>query len=370
MVQTRMERCLLSLQLAASLALISLPVFAQSHRHPLQAALPAIMDSAAIPAISIAVIDNGQISWREGFGVKDSITQQPVSATTIFRAASLGKPVFAYAVLQLSKQGKLALDTPLVKYVPAGYIQARFLKEPMSDDRIALITARMVLNHTSGLPNWRTEGKPLVTLFPPGSRYSYSGEGYYLLQTVVEYLVKQPIETFMQQTVFKPLGMSHSSYVYQPVDSLSYVRSYDRERRRVPDEVEAANVAHTLRTTAEDYARFVIAAMMPAEGDTNPSTTLLSSPVKTDICQPGQVSWGLGIAIQHTAHGDLFCQWAKSPSASGYVIGSPSQKKAMIYLVNIANQGLRVGERLVELGLTYTDPLFGCFGVRPYNARP
>ncbi|GAB3702261.1 hypothetical protein GCM10027592_31490 [Spirosoma flavus] len=174
----------------------------------------------------------------------------------------------------------------------------------------------------------------------------------------------------MQQTVFKPLVMNHSSYVYQPVDSLSYARSYDGTGRLVSDEVEAANVAHTLRTTAGDYARFVLAALMPTGVNPTPSTTLLSSPVRTDICQPGQVSWGLGIAVQHTTHGDLFCQWAKSSSASGYVVGSPSQKKAMVYLVNIANQGLRIGERVVALGMEYADPLFSCFGVHPHNTRP
>ena len=207
-----------------------------------------------------------------------------------------------------------------------------------------------------------------MTLFTPGSRYSYSGEGYYLLQTVVEYLIKQPIEVFMQQTIFKPLGMNHTSYVYQPADSLSYARSYDGLGKPVADAIETANVAHTLRTTATDYARFVIAAMM--QPDSTTLTTLLSSQVQTDICQPGQISWGLGIAVQHTTKGDLFCQWAKSPSASGYVIGSPSQRKAVIYLTNVANQGLRVGERIVALGLNYADPLFGCFGVRPYNTHP
>ncbi|GAB3702259.1 hypothetical protein GCM10027592_31480 [Spirosoma flavus] len=134
MVHTLINRWTPSLSLAASLAMMSLPVVAQSPRHPLQTTLPTIMDSAAIPALSIALIDNGQISWCAGFGVKDSITKQPVSTTTIFRAASLGKPVFAFAVLQLSQQGKIALDTPLVKYVPTGYIQTQFLKGPMLDD--------------------------------------------------------------------------------------------------------------------------------------------------------------------------------------------------------------------------------------------
>ena len=370
MTQIPITRLSIGLLLVASLTLMSLPLLAQLPAQRLQIALPALMDSAAIPALSITLIENGQISWSEGLGVIDKTTRQPISVTTIFRGASLGKPIFAYAVLKLSEQGKLDLDTPLVRYVPSGYIQTQFLKGPMQDEQMTLITARMVLNHTSGLPNWRTEGKPLVSLFTPGSRYSYSGEGYYLLQIVVEHLVRQPIEVFMQQTIFKPLGMNHTSYEYQPADSLSYAHSYDESGKPVTDAVEMANIAYTLRTTATDYARFIIAAMMQPEPAPIILTTLSSSQVETGICQPGQIGWGLGIAVQHTAKGDLFCQWAKSPSASGYVIGSASQRKAVIYLTNVANQGLRVGERIVALSLGYADPLFACFGVRPYNAYP
>jgi CubicO group peptidase (beta-lactamase class C family) len=289
-----------------------------------------------------------------------------VATTTIFRGASLGKPLFAYAVLKLSEENKLALDTPLVSYVPKAYLEEHFLKSQLVDERMRLITARMVLNHTSGLPNWRSEGKPLTSLFVPGSRYSYSGEGYYLLQTVVEYLVKEPIEAFMQRTVLRPLGMKNTSYVYHPADSSRYARSYDMAGKLVQDEPEPVNVAHTLRTTADDYARFLVATLM---GQGLTSKAMLSSQVQTDICQPGRVFWGLGLAVQHTDKGDLFCQWAKSPAASGYVIGSADQKTAIVYFVNVANQGLRIAERLVKLGLNYDDPLFACFGVRAYNAR-
>ncbi|GAB3921120.1 hypothetical protein GCM10028804_16430 [Larkinella terrae] len=335
----------------------------------LKAALPSMMDSTGIPAISIALIENGKVTWTDGIGVKNKEKKQPISRTTIFRGASLGKPIFAYAVLQLCQSGKLALDTPLLTYVPQSHLEKVFFKGHMSDEQIKLITARMVLSHTSGLPNWRSEGKPITTMFPPGSRYSYSGEGYYLLQHVVEYVTQEAIETFMQKIVFKPLGMNSSSYVYHPADSLSYASSYDQAGKRVPDEVEAANVAHTLRTTAEDYARFVV-ALMDMNGIPDTATRAIVKPqIPTDICQPGAVSWGAGLAIQHTATGNFFCQWAKSPSASGYVIGSLTQKKALIYFVNIANQGLRIAERLVKIGLDYQDPLFACFGVKPYNYK-
>ncbi|WP_394351892.1 serine hydrolase domain-containing protein [Spirosoma agri] len=349
--------------------LLWVPSLAQSRLNQLQNALPSMMDSTGIPGLSIALIENGKVAWSGGVGVKNKGTKEPVSTQTLFRGASLGKPLFAYAVLKLSEQKKIALDTPLISYVPPSYVDTHFLKSPMGDERIKLITARMVLNHTTGLPNWRSEGKPLTTMFVPGSRYSYSGEGYYLLQTVVEYLVKEPIESFMQRTVFKPMGMTHTSYLYQAADSLQYARSYDMAGTLVADKQEMVNVAHTLRTTADDYARFIVAAMMKPGSEEQTAKALLSSQVKTDICQPEQVSWGLGFAVQHTATGDLFCQWAKSPTASGYVIGSTDQKTAVVYFVNVANQGLRIAERIVKLGLNYNDPLFACFGVRPYNAR-
>ncbi|MBC7920836.1 MAG: beta-lactamase family protein [Ferruginibacter sp.] len=362
------SKSLLRLAQYVFLGLFWLPSLAQSRLKQLQAALPSMMDSTGTPGLSIALIENGKVTWSAGLGVKNKSTKEPVSTETVFRGASLGKPLFAYAVLKLSEQGKIALDIPLVSYVPQSYLETHFLKSPMSDDRIRLVTARMVLNHTSGLPNWRSEEKPLTTMFVPGSRYSYSGEGYYFLQKVVEYVVKEPVESFMQRTVFKPLHMRHTSYVYNPVDSIQYTHSFDMTGKLVADEQEASNVAHTLRTTADDYARFIVATMMTGSAEKT-TKAILSSPVKTDICQPGRVSWGLGLAVQHTANGDLFCQWAKSPAASGYVIGSADQKTAMVYFVNVANQGLRIAERVVKLGLNYDDPLFACFGVRSYNAK-
>lgn len=351
------------------LCFLGLPALAQSRLDQLRKALPSIMDSTATPGLSIAVIENGKVIWSNGLGVKDKDTKEQVTNETVFRGASLGKPLFAYAVLKLSEQGKIALDTPLVAYVPRSYLETNFLKGSMTDDRMTLITARMVLNHTSGLPNWRSEGKPVATMFTPGSRYSYSGEGYYLLQQVVEYLLKEPVEPFMQRTVFKPLGMNHTSYAYNPDSANQYAHAYDMTGKFVADEQETVNVAHTVRTTADDYAKFITASMMqPGEAE-RVTKAILHLSVKTDICQPGRVSWGLGLAVQHTATGDLFCQWAKSPTASGYVIGSADKKIAVVYFVNIANQGLRMAERIVKLSLGYDDPLFSCFGVRPYNAK-
>src|SRR5262245_12589079 len=138
----------------------------------LQADVPALMKEADIPGMSIVVIRNGKVAWHNNFGVKNTKTAQPVDDNTVFEAASLSKPVFAYAVLKLVEQGKIGLDVPLTKYLPTPYIDG--------DPRLEKITARIVLSHRTGFPNWRP-GSSLSIHFTPGERFSYSGEGFIYL---------------------------------------------------------------------------------------------------------------------------------------------------------------------------------------------
>src|SRR5258708_27865944 len=94
--------------------------------------VPAIMKKGMVPGLVIAVIRGGKTTWVHGFGAKNAESGQPVTAETVFEAASLGKPVFAYGVLKLVDQGKLALDVPLMTYLPKPYIDG--------DERLAKIT--------------------------------------------------------------------------------------------------------------------------------------------------------------------------------------------------------------------------------------
>ena len=108
----------------------------------------AYLDYFRIPGISVAVIKDSQVVYHRGFGVKNAATREPVRDDTVFEAASMTKPVFAYTVLRLVDRGVLDLDTPLYTYFPYDDIA--------DDDRYKLITARMVLTHRTGFPNWRT----------------------------------------------------------------------------------------------------------------------------------------------------------------------------------------------------------------------
>ena len=135
------------------------------------------MAELRVPGVSVAIIKDAKIAWRKGFGVRNQHTAVPVDYDTVFEAQSMSKPVFAYRVMKLREQGVLDLDTPLTKYT-----QDIFLK---GDPRLELITARRVLSHTTGFPNWRAKEDPLSIKFTPGTQWSYSGEGYYYLQSVI-----------------------------------------------------------------------------------------------------------------------------------------------------------------------------------------
>src|SRR6266699_426718 len=114
---------------------------------------------------------------RRAFGVKDAASKVPVDDATMFEAASMSKPVFAYAVLKLCERGVLDLDTPLTHYTTSRLLAG--------DPRLDLITARHVLSHTTGFANWRSQSHPLSIAFTPGTQWSYSGEGYSYLQSVI-----------------------------------------------------------------------------------------------------------------------------------------------------------------------------------------
>src|SRR5438128_5458003 len=218
----------------------------------LETLIPQLMSEGDVPGLSIALIRDAKIYWARGFGFKDINTKAPVDLSTMFEAASLSKPVFAYAVMKMVERGELDLDTPLSKYLPA-YIE--------NDERLNLITAHRVLSHTTGFPNWR-QGKSLTIMFTPGERFSYSGEGFVYLQKVVERLTGQPLNGVMRKEVFAPLGMHDSTYVWQDAIESQMAAGHSQAGKAFPQHKgQEANAAATLRTTPTDYAKFVMAMM-------------------------------------------------------------------------------------------------------------
>ena len=134
----------------------------------LESFVPELMERAEVPGLSIAIIRDAEIILHGAYGVRNINTKEAVNDSTIFQAASLSKTLFAYAVLRMVEKGELDLDTPLSDYFGAAYIN--------NDDRVHQITARTVLSHTTGFPNWRQpRDGDLKMHFSPGEKFSYSG---------------------------------------------------------------------------------------------------------------------------------------------------------------------------------------------------
>jgi CubicO group peptidase (beta-lactamase class C family) len=292
-----------------------------------------------MPAVSIAIIRDGQLAWRRAFGVKDTGTNEPVDTDTVFAACSDTKPVFAYAVMKLCEKRVLNLDTPLTKYTS---------RRITADPRVELITARHVLNHTTGFPNWR-QGPDLPIQFTPGSQFQYSGEGFSYLQSVVVEITGESFEDFMRDNILVPLGMT-SSRVNWDMDYVRQIaKPHDENGKRIagkfytlPSASEAAEnlarygAAATLMTTPTDYAKFLLEFLNPKPAD----DSRLNDASRRDMLRP-QVKktsggWeGLAWALEeHEGTSMLFTHAGQDAGWYCFTAGSTERRSGLMVMLN------------------------------------
>jgi len=189
------------------------PALPAGRQQALESALTAAMHRHGIPGLSAAVATDGTVRFSSGYGMADVENSVPALPSTVYRLASVAKPITAVAVLQLAAQGKLDLDAPVQRYVP-GYPE-----KPWP------ITGRQLLCHQSGVRQW-TEEEFLSTrhygslaesleffkddplLFEPGTRTHYSSLAYNLLGSAVETASGQGFLDYLRDSVFAPAGMT------------------------------------------------------------------------------------------------------------------------------------------------------------------
>lgn len=332
--------------------------------------IPVLMQQADIPGLSIALVSHGHTAWVHSFGTVDPSTLQPVTDQTLFSAASLSKTVFAYAVLQLVDQGKLDLDTPLTHYWPERVV------DPQDDPRLDKITARIVLSHRTGFPNWR-QGNGLRIFFEPGSRFSYSGEGFVYLQHTVEHIEGKPINQIVQQLVFAPLGMTRSTYISQagPGITLGYTPAL---KPRKPIKALDGNAASSLLTNAHDYGLFLEAIvsgrrLKPATLRQMETPQIAVDPTCTNCTNhsPQKLStdlfWGLGWGIEQTSTGKYLWHWGDNGAFKAFVLVDLHRRNAVVFFANGEN-GLSIAPAIVHEAIGGDHPAFGWIKYDPYDA--
>lgn len=346
--------------------------------------LPRQMQALGVPGVSIAVVEAGALAWSRGFGVADAERGTPVQYATLWEAASLSKPVFAYTVLQLVDRGELALDAPLVNYARPGYLgQSPWIER---------ISVRDVLRHTTGLPNWRKDPahEPLIPVVAPGTRIDYSGEAFVWLQLAVEAVTGESLDQTMRRLMFDPAGMRDSSYGWDPAlaarsvyghrapddaqpgmpaqglreawdaaqpiadrwrKPLSAWRYADAERALPLARANAkpgvvnwpsdilANSAASLRCTVQDYARFMalVVHASPAAWELRPATR--AAMLTSQIALPGRwTEKGLGWNIEATQVGPiLYHSGSNGGVFKTFALGDAARQRALVVMTNAAS---------------------------------
>jgi len=318
----------------------------------LEGSIPGLMEKARIPGLQIALIRRGEVLWQGAYGVTNTAGGTAVTRDTIFEAASLTKPLFAYVVMQMVDKKLIDLDTPLLGAVPKERVEElighSLETEGFRLDWAKKITARHVLSHSAGMPHGdRAEIYPIF--FEPGTDWKYSAEGYQLLQLVVEGIEGKSLEEIVDAYVLEPLGMNHSSMVWREAYEKTmanghwlYGRPVDFRKR------SRATAAASLYTTAGDYARFVCAVLDGTGLKPETHKDMLASFV--DMNDEGTLGWGLGFGTQVDGDRTAFWQWGDYGIFRNYIIADPERRSGVVYLTNSFN-GLAVCSELVTKGI-------------------
>ncbi len=331
-----------------------------------------LMGRTRLPGLAIAEIRDGEIERVDLLGVANAETGELLTEHTLFEAASLSKPVFATAVLRLVERGELDLDRPLGELVD----DPRLAHDP----RAGTLTARLVLSHQTGLPNWG--GERLDFERDPGTGFGYSGEGYVYLQRAVEASTGLPLDELARREVFDPLGMEQSRFSWPEGAELALATPHDeagaaREKRQQHE----GNAAASLHTTAEEYARFVRAWI--AGGLLAPETVDMAlAPavrIETERRNDGpeaprvetSLAWGLGWGIQEPAPGGggapIYWHWGDNGPFKAFVALDREGGSGVVYFANGMN-GLAPGPALVEGVVGAMAPTFDWLVYERYDA--
>ena len=239
-------------------------------KNQIEAAISAAMSKQNIPGFSVTIVVNNQIAWSQGYGLADAENSVPATPKTVYRIASVSKPITAVAAMQLVEKGKLDLDAPIQNYCSA------------FPEKSQKITTRHLIGHLSGIRHYKTneefnstrhysnisesmdgfKNEPLLQ--EPGTKFVYTTFGYVVLGCVVEGAAKMPFADYLRENIFRPAGMERTRiddlYAIIPNRARGYAKSKSGELRNA-DLADTSNKipGGGLVSTAEDIARFAVA---------------------------------------------------------------------------------------------------------------
>lgn len=349
----------------------------------LEAFITQTMEKANVAGLSCAIINDSQVVYQKAFGFKDKHSGTRNDEETIFGAASFSKTVFAYLVMLLAEEGVIDLDKPLHEYLDKALPEYPAYADLRGDDRYKQITARMVLSHSTGFPNWRflTDDGQLNIMFSPGERFSYSGEGIALLQMVVEEITGKDLEALSREKVFGPLAMTRTSYIWQEAYEDNFALPHDEFGRPMKlNRRQEADAAGSMATTAGDYARFLVGILNVDEQGKKSVDEMLKPQIaiasarmfgpgaweETDENKAMHLAWGLGWGRFDSDQGRAFFHTGHDFGFQNYTVTYADQGIGIVLLSNSDNFE-SVAQEIVERAIGDTYSPFDWLGYVPFD---
>ncbi len=217
-----------------------------------------LMQREHVQGLAFAIIDGGQVTHVAALGQRNVARNLPLTRDTVMYGASLTKVAFAWMLMQLVDEGRLDLDATVAELLPRPLPEYDEFTDLAGDERWRLLTPRILLTHSSGFANFRwleADGK-LQFHRTPGARYGYSGEGFYILQLILEQGLKLDAAKEMQARVFDRFGMTRTSMQWRDDFARDLADGYRMDgSMEVHDERSSASAAGSMDTTIADQAR-------------------------------------------------------------------------------------------------------------------
>lgn len=320
-----------------------------------------LLENHKVPGAAIAIVHNGKIVLTKGYGLKDVKNNLPVKQETVFQIASISKSLTAWGVMKLVEQGKIDLDAPVDNYLSRWDL-------PESEYNKADVTIRRLLSHTAGLslhgypgihPNnqlpsleeslsGKTGGVGKVYIkYRPGSRFSYSGGGYTLLQLVIEEVSGKKFEDYMEEEIILPLEMKNSSFVCNESILNKTAIGYTVNGKELPNYLFTAKAAAGLYTTVSDMAKWICATIEGYREDEE-SRAVLDSQTLNLMFTPVKDKYGFGYVIDNLPNGEKFINHSGGNAGWKAFHGSLLDRGNGIVILTNSDRGLKLIESIIN----------------------
>ncbi len=352
-----------------------------------------LMDTANVQGLSLGILNHKKIIYEKAYGYKNKEKKELLDTSSVMYAASFSKPVFAFLTLKLVQDKILDLDKPLYEYLDKPIPEYKDYTELEKDDQWKLITARMCLSHTTGLPNTRwinvrtgetdTLGSMKI-YFKPGSRYAYSGEGLKLLQLVEEKITGKTVEELAIEKIFEPFGMNRTGYIWHDRFNDNYAIGHLENDELNPKKKRTVPVASgSLVTTISDYSKF-IENITQAKGLDKKLWEMMISPqirinskyqfptITDETTMENEsinLSYGLGWGLLKCEYGRAFFKEGHDDAWRNYNINFIDKGISIIIMTNSAN-GELIFKELLEKIIGDTCTPWKWERYIPYNYKP